>query len=524
LLKPSPGTTGPQLDMRQDPQTQRTQVPLTLQQAVMRAIANNLDVRIVSFDPAIARQEILQAAAAFDYVVFADYLYKKDDMQTSGPYGGGEVEKASYDLGIKNKTITGAEWSLAWQMSRTAENSFFVGLPKRYEPQLTLQLAQPLLRNAWPVYNLARLDIARLNEKVQMEMFRQNVEQVVSEVVSLYWTLIQSRRDLEIQQQLLDATEQTLHRIQARAELDATSVQINQIKSAYESRRALLLRAQKLVMDVQQQLTKRMADAQLDLLGDYEVIPGTPLVDIPVQVDPTDRLLTALRYNPVLEQARLAIEVADIEVKVAVNQTLPRLDLTASAGLHGLDGRPGQATDNLLTGDYASYSAGLQFEYPLGNRERLAGLRGRRFQRLKTITTLQNIADRLAVDLLERVRQVDASYREMLAQQLAVQAARDQLKAMEDIERIRARLTPEFLQVKLSAQESLANAERSQVRALVEYNIALADLDRVTGTILQTYQVELSDSMISPAAAIHSDGSIQSAVQPNKVDDQLIHP
>ncbi|HAU37421.1 MAG TPA: TolC family protein, partial [Phycisphaerales bacterium] len=63
---------------------------------------------------------------------------------------------------------------------------------------------QPLLRDAWPEVNLARMRIASINESASRSAFRAKVEDVVTTVVTTYWSLRQARRDLEIQQWLLD--------------------------------------------------------------------------------------------------------------------------------------------------------------------------------------------------------------------------------------------------------------------------------------------------------------------------------
>ncbi|MCD6365793.1 MAG: hypothetical protein J7M14_07955, partial [Planctomycetes bacterium] len=73
-----------------------------------------------------------------------------------------------------------------------------------------------------------------------------------------------------------------------------------------------------------------------------------------------------------------------------------------------------------------------------------------------------------------------------------------QLQAVEDIEKIRGKLTPEFLDVKLRAQESLANAERGELEVMINYNIAMITLSQVSGTVLQRYGVELAGT--SPAS------------------------
>ncbi len=61
------------------------------------------------------------------------------------------------------------------------------------------------------------------------------------------------------------------------------------------------------------------------------------------------------------------------------------------------------------------------------------------------------------------------------------------------------RLTPELLLVKLDAQETYAQARRAEVSALVELNIAVAELAQSAGTILDMRMVESSLASIAPA-------------------------
>jgi len=484
-----------------DPETGKVRLLLSLDDAVMRALANSLDIRAVSYNPSIAREDMIKAAAEFDYVVFGSYLYQNDDVQTASVFGGGQTEKRVYQAGLKQKTITGAEWQLAWTMTRAWDNSAFSTLRTTYEPTLVFEVTQPLLRDAWPEFNLSRFRIARVSHRQSVAAFRQAVEETITTVIAAYWELYRARRDLEIQQKLFDVTEETYKRVKAREELDATAVQIKQTEAAMESRRALIIRADRAVKDAQDVLVRLLGDAQINLLENYEIVPVTEPAVIPVEIDRADRLMTALQFNPVLAQKRLDIEAADIGVRIAFNQTLPTVDLVASGRLQGLAGASNQSMENFNRGDYASYSFGVTAEYPLGNRQQEAELRLRRLIRLRAETELQNLLDQVAVQVKESIRQIHTAYQELQAQRAAVKAAKAQLQALEDTEVIRGRLTPEFLQVKLAAQEAVATAERAELAAAVEYNKTLADLDRITGTILETHRLQ----MALPVAAGEAD-------------------
>jgi len=491
-LRPAPRAVGSPLKVEKHPKTGRPLVKLTLDQAVMRALANSLDIAVVSFDPAVSREQAAEAAAEFDIVLFGTLGYQKSDRRTATALLAGVSKTHTFEVGAKQKTITGASAEVTASMTRVWDNSTFYAFQPRYEPILAAEITQPLLRDAWPGFNLAGLRVARINYKMSMESFRQTVERTITDVISAYWALNQARRSLAIQQDLLDKTVATLKRVKDRAELDAGAVQIKQAEAAVERRRAILIRARKTIRDVQDQLGRLMNDPEVNVLGTCAIVPVTAPVTEKVKLDATDQLLTALAHSPILEQARLAISIADIRVRVAANQTLPRLDLTLSGSLQGLGKTRHAAREQFESVDYVSYGAMLTFEYPVGNRARRAALRRTRLERLKAVTQLQNTVDLVAQSIRDRVREVETAQAEMIAQRAVVVAARGQLQALEDIEEIRGRLTPEFLSIKLAAQESLAVAEFAEIQAVTLYNTALVEIAREVGTVLELNRVKLA--------------------------------
>jgi outer membrane protein TolC len=148
-----------------------------------------------------------------------------------------------------------------------------------------------------------------------------------------------------------------------------------------------------------------------------------------------------------------------------------------------------QARDNFYRGDYVSYAVGLSLEFPLGNRQREAELLRRRLERRKAVSALQNLADQVAIQAKERIRLVQTNLKEIEIQQEAAEAARIHLKAVEDSEPVRERLTPEFLLVKLQAQASLADAQMAEMNAITEFNISMVELSQIMGTVLELRQV-----------------------------------
>jgi len=465
---------------------------VSLPDAIRLALMNSLDIRVVSFDPAIAREEVVKAAAEFDYTVFASFSHQLEDKRAASALLSSQSRTTPLELGVQKKTILGTELKATYDLTRTKDSLDTTVPEPRDEALFTVELVQPLLKFGGTEYNLASLRIARLGHGISLAQFREQVEKTVTDVQSAYWALVQAQEDYQIQERLLDVTIQTCNTIRARSAVDATQVQIKQTRAAVASRRAALMRARKNVLDAQYVLARLLADPRAPLFGEYTLRPSTAPVDTEVTLDPTDQLTLALKHNPTLEQARLAIRAADISVQVARNETLPELDLSASVTFQGLRGSASRANLEMLTLDYFSHTVAVKFEYPLGNRAARAELRKKQFERLKAITTFQNAADQVAVAVGEAIRQIRTTYQELQAQRAAKAAAKLELQALEDTENLRGRRTPEFLQLKLSAQETLAQAERAELQAVIGYNNALADLARVAGTTLHQHNIKLA--------------------------------
>jgi len=499
LLQPVPVEDAPKLRLRTikaEDGKERTILDLSLIDAIHLALSNNPEVRVAGYDPAISREDMVKAAAEFDYFITASMSYEKvDKRRATALLPGGQNREKVWSVGLKQKTITGADWSLAWTMTRAWDKPQFYNVQPRYEPTLAFEITQPLLRDAWPEFNLADLKLARVNYNISASAFRQKVEEVVTTVISAYWDYLRAREDRDIQQRLLNETIDTRRKVATRAaEGLASTLQVDQIDASVASRQASLSSAEKAVIDARDALAVRLADAGINILSDYEIVPTTRLADTRVVLDPKDQLLTALRHNPLLEQARWAVESGAINVKVAENQVLPKLDLTATGSLQGLADHYHSSVEMLGNGDYASYSLGISLEYPLGNRERLADLRSARFLRFKAVATMQNVADQIAAAVKERIRQLDTTFDQVRAYEEGVKAARsyrDKLEITVSQELGKA-MTPERLQLLLGAQELVANQERARLQALTDYNTAIIDLERVKGTVLELNRVRVS--------------------------------
>ncbi len=478
---------GPKLTVRD------AKVYVTLTESIQRALANNPHIRVVSYEPELAYEDIVRAAAAFDVTVFGLARLDNGDQAPppNNPFAPSQSETRSFQVGANQRLITGATWQTTLGLTRSWSD--FGSSPRTtWAPSVDFEITQPLGRGAGTNFNLAELRIARLSYQLSEAEFRQNVEQLVFDVHQAYFRLIQAIINRDIQQQLLEITKQTYERIKKRGVHDATKVEIRQAEAAVATRQAALVRTRKTVQDARDTLARLMSDPQANVITELRgvpIVPTTPLVDEQIVPNPTDQLLLALENSPLLDQARKGIALAAVGIDVAENQVLPKVDLTASVNWNERAFQAGNAIDRMGNFDFYGAAIQLAVEYPLGNRLREAELRQARYEHLQAIASYQDAVDAVALRIMERIRAIDINWQEMLAQIQAVEAAKAQLEALNARERLLGRLSPEFLNVKLQAQQTLATARQGLLAAQVQYNTALIELAQVTGTLLDESQV-----------------------------------
>jgi outer membrane protein len=484
----APGSEAdPNGTMLPQPETKK----LTLTQVVAATLANSTEIREVSFNPEIAEQEILERLGEFDPTAFSRVNVDDKKMPTTTFSEISRSDVALFETGIKQRSTWGTEWSTSYALTDSWDDFPGRTPDRRFEPVLAFQLKQPLLRDGAQGVNLAGVNIAKLSHHIALLDFQRKAEELATEAIIGYWLLYQTRVDLQTYQGLLTRAEETLAKVKGRIEIDATDVQIMQAKVSLNTRQALVLQAKKRITDAQDNLLRLMADPTMDLFSDTTIIPVTPPKHKSSEISSKEFVRQALTNNPAMRQAKAQVDISDINLLVSDYQKMPRLDLIASASTQTMDRHLSEAHELLEHTYHKSYGVGLVMEIPLGNRVRKAEKQRRKLERFKAISAVHTVSDRITVQVKEAIRRVHASFEEMDIQDQAVIAALAHLSALEDSEQIRERLTPEFLLVKLQAQDSLANAQRALAKAIVDYNVALAQLVQTTGQVLTLHELSV---------------------------------
>lgn len=241
MLLPEPTPTIAALEVVEDPNSEELAVNLSIEQALVRVFSNNSEIRIVSFDPSIAREEVSKAAGRFDVSFFGQANSERTDSPNNSSIIADQKDARIVETGIKQTNTIGSEWSVSYALARNWDNLDTTVVSTRYEPMLSFQIKQPLWRDGWEEVNLSGVNISKLKHAAALLSFRQKTEEISANVIALYWILMESGKNVEIQEWLFDESTKTMEKVLGRKGIDASMVQIKQAEAAVKSREAILI-------------------------------------------------------------------------------------------------------------------------------------------------------------------------------------------------------------------------------------------------------------------------------------------
>ncbi|MFA5864994.1 MAG: TolC family protein [Phycisphaerae bacterium] len=464
---------------------------VSLQECVLRALANNFKIKTDGYGPAISATDILSAEASFDAVYFLDASYQKLDDPTGNASVSGKSDTRGMASGLRKLLPTGATLTGTYNLLRTKSATQALATPNSnpaFTNNFAVELRQPILRNFGLDVNRSGIATARNNQRISKYKYRETVRDSLLEVEKAYWKLVQARRSVVIQQMLVEQTKETLGALEKRKDYDVYAIQMTRVQSLLGTRQAEYVQVKNAVKDAEDQLKALMNDPELNLGEDIEIIPTDFPTLGPLVLDRIGEVRVALECRSEVQEAKLQINNQRINVAVAKNQALPRFDMVFRYTINGLSDNPGDTFDQMSTSNFQDYFVGLSFEYPIGNRGPRAALKKAELQRDQAIAGLKQVIENVILEVDVAVRNLQTSYYQVTPSSQAVQASEENLAA---IVLRKVKLSPEFLEVQLNAQETLANARRGLLAALVNYNTSIVQLERAKDTLLRYNNVNI---------------------------------
>jgi outer membrane protein TolC len=482
----SPGTpgTGPSVSPAEAaPQTVR----LSLLDAIRYSIEGNHDIRVVSYAPQQAQEELTSAKSVYDPSVFAEGSYRRQPDLTTSVDDIAMEDTGVAQAGVRKPLPTGG--SLSAYLETRYEDFVDADVKRRYRNIFapTVELRQPLLKNIGSQKEKTAIQVANLQAGISEEEFRQKVIEIATKVSRVYWQLHLYRALAKIDQENLGMAEEVYRRETVRLSQGISKpLDVQRARSNAQARRSTLLQSEQRLQLVMDQLRLLLNGSNLTIDSKAEIIPVEEPQLEPIEVDEIKLIDTALAGRPEIKKATKEFEVRKAEEDLASHQRFPNLDVFGRYGVSGYDRDfTGSVEDTKLNDDDA-WAVGVSFEMPIGNNAAEALYRKKRLGRKQAKVQVERERDQIKLDVKQVVLAISYASGEIDSTRLAMEAA-EKVVAGEFARFDIGQTTNEEL---LRAQDLLAGTSRNFIRAVVDYNIALAELWRAQGTLPHAVSIE----------------------------------
>jgi outer membrane protein len=454
---------------------------ITVKDAILIALENNRSLLVERLNPSIRQTFEEQERAVFDPAVEAEVSARRNDSKSlnqSGSYTESSVNDIYQgSISFKEFFPTGT-FVEAGAITKTTDSNLYND--PFSSTNLGLSVTQSLLRGYGTDVNLARLRQSQLETDITQYELRGFSESLLAQVETTYWDYALSQRQIEIVEESLKLAKQQIAETEEMIQVGAMAeAELAAVQAEVAAQQQGLINARSTMESTRLRLLRLLnPPGQTLWYRDITLVHPPTLPEI--KLDKVEaHVALAIRMLPVMNQAKLNIQMEDLEVVRTKNGLLPRMDLFITLGKTGYsDSFSGSVSD--ITGDSYDAMAGLNFEYPIFNRDARAQHRRAILRQDQAEMALDNLKQLVELDVRNAYIEVNRTKEQISASSATRKFDEEKLRI--ETEKFRVGKSTNFLVAQ--AQRDLLISRIAEVQALANYLKALIDLYRLDGSLL----------------------------------------
>ena len=495
---------------------------LTVDDAIERALDRNLDIAVERVNPQLQDLTIAESRSAFlpsvnsNFDIGRSMSPSRSQLDGAGRLSRRTVETDSGNAGFGlEQTLgwNGGRYTLDWTNARTATNNVFFSFNPSFSSNVALSYTQPILRGRSIDPQRRQLLVSQLNRDISDVDLRETITNTLADVRRAYWDLVYARASVDVQLQALELAEQLVRENRIRVEVGTLApIEVVQARSEAAARRQSLAEAR------QQMRTAELALKQLIVAGTDDELWSADInaVDQPLldqtAIDVDTAVRTALDARTDIERSRRQQDINTVTLRNLANATMPALDLVGSFRLQGQGGTQlisgvlggpavvtvpggyGDALAHIAQLEYPVWNVQLQLSYPLGHSAQKAAHARARLQVQQTRAQIEQIELQIAAEVTNAALQIESIRERIDAARVARELAEEQLAAEES--KFEVGTSTNFFVVQ--AQRDLATARDTELRAILDYQNAVIEFERVQQTSLSRAGISIVGGGVAP--------------------------
>ena len=480
----------------------RPVVKLTEAEAVKLSLDNNIDLTVARMNP-----QLQDMTLDSFYATYLPTLTSLVNMGSSAPLptsllnGGTNVtnETQNYNFGMtKLMPWYGGNLSVGFNNNRTNTTSTFATLNPQYTAQVTATYTQPLWKNFKIDSTRQSILTGRITRELTDVQLRSTIINTQANTRNAYWNLVYAIQALDAAKQSLVLAQRLVQDNQVRVEVGTLApMDVISAQAEAATRQQGVTTAEAARRTAEIALKRLIVSGSTDPLWWTETIePVDRVVVQQATVNLEEAITKALSQRTDIIQARRTMDSSDITINYLHNQIAPQLDLVATYGTRGLGGNtfifdstrtnvigsvPGNwfdAVDMMRRIDYPNWTVQLNFSYAIGNSTSDIALAKAKLQYKQAQVQLRSTELQVTTDVTNAALNVESTFRRYEA----AKASRLLQEKKVEAEQSKFEVGMSYNYLVVQAQRDLLDAINAELRAALDYRIALTEFDRVQVT------------------------------------------
>lgn len=516
-------------------------IRMTLREAVELALENNRDIAIERENVRLNEWDIKGAMGVYDPMLTGSFAFDHRNLPVTSIFGAGQSTNIGGSLNYQQKLMNnfGSSIQATLDNTRASNNNAFNDLNPTITTNLNVTFIQPLMRGR--KVDGARRAIRLTKKRLDLSdsQFRQRAIEIIAQVQRAYWDLVFARRDQEIKK---DSVENGLVQLEhnqrlveagslAPADVISTKVDVDRRIDDLEAASEVIQRAENALKALILQPSN--TDYWGALIEPTDKAEIGPEIVLPLR----DAVQAAFKSRPELEQFRMRGELNEIDTEYYRDQAKPQVDFFTTYGSSGLAGslqtlpNPLSVSNQILYGrinqlsalaglpaigtggfgssvnpdivgsyptsvlsllrnDFRTVRFGVNISLPIRNRAAKAQLGRIKEEGRQIDIQKQRAMQGIEVEVRNALQGVETARRRVDAAASSRKNAELQL-ASEQRKFDAGQSTNFFV---LDRQNALSAAQGRELRALTDYNKAIAEMQRAISSTLTSNNIQISNA------------------------------
>ncbi len=442
---------------------------LTLDECLGLAMSHNLAVKVERIAVDKSQAEIEKERGAFDPLL--EIGLSIDELVT--PLSSeGSVAAAGK---LKSKIPLSTEYRLT--LSNLASANNFNNFNNEYNTQFSLTLTQPLLRNSGKKMALTNLMVARYNKEISLDDLREKALAIAARTEEAYWELVYARGIWEIKEEVLKSAGKLVEDNKERVKAGILSEgEIVKAKSKASTRELDLIEAEKEIK-IKEMALKGLIYPDLYAVADLRIIPKDKPGDSLPESTLGEAVKTAMEKRQDVLKLKKELEKINVQMTYRENQVKPTLNLEGNITASGFEKSFGQSLGDNWRLENPSWTTGLVFSLPWGDRTNKAELAQAGLEAQRLILALKIKEQEIFTEIFNALEEVRTSARRIKVARTGRELA-EKVLLLEN-EKILAGMSSS--KAILDYQEDLADSKVLEQKTLIDYRKALVNLLKSQG-------------------------------------------